>query len=884
MTKHQQFQIKGRLIISLLLVFSCVIIPMTGPVRALSLNSHARDRQSSAARREAGKSPDAGGVQFKSLPLRFELNAGQTDPQVRFIARSQSGDVFLTAREMVLCVRETSPNQIKNSGLRPQSAKPAQAEPNRVVIRLQTVNANPAPRITGIDPLPGKTNYFIGGDPKKWRSNIPSYAKVKYENIYPGIDLIYYDNGGNLEYDFNVAPGADPSRIALAVDGADGVRIDDAGDLVMRTAAGEVRQHAPRIYQQDGSRRREIAGGYKLLDTRAAIQNPKSKIQNPLVAFDLASYDAGKPLVIDPEVVFATYFGGSSETVISAIAVDASGSVYVTGHTFSHDFPTKTPLQSTNNHSQGLSAIITKFSPDGASLVYSTYLGGSNFASESATGIALDSSGAAYVTGNTSSTDFPTRNPIQGSLGGHLFVSKISPDGASLVYSTYLGSSGFDNPKGIKLDGSNNAYVYGWTSSNSFPTQNPAQATFGGVEDGFISIVSTDGSQLLFSTYLGGNDRDDIKSLVVVQQTGDVYVCGETQSSNFAGNDDSIRPFFVRFAPSTGTPSAPNQRLTGVQSQDPIVRHPVQIQLGLIIPDPPRSANPFPAALTGSGEQLGYSSVGGPHLELYYWGGCLLPLGSTTCTGPASFVTADANNLSIKSITNITVQIPPARDVVLDSQGAVYATGSLSTNSPLFPLVNPVQSSGAGRADVFVTVFAPVTRQIIFSTYLGGSDSEEVRGIALDPQGNMYIAGKTSSPNFPTKNAYQATPPGPGGVMQGQGNSFIVKLSAIGPIQTGPDFSLSFDSPTVTAEAGTKAKIRININRTGGFAGNVTVTPDFPGHGLKPKPPEPITTTDTVVVFKYKTGAAIPGQYPLTLTGTDDSGKTRTATVTLILQ
>ncbi|HKQ03579.1 MAG TPA: SBBP repeat-containing protein [Blastocatellia bacterium] len=788
--------------------------------------------------------------------------------------------MFLTAREMVLRVFAPSGNQDKQPG-GGLHAKQAQAMTNSAVVRLQTVNANPNPRITGLDQLPGKTNYFIGNDPKRWHTNVPSFAKVKYENIYPGIDLIYYGNEGNLEYDFNVAPGADPSQIALAVEGAEGVRINEAGDLVLHTGVGEVRQHAPHIYQQAGKERHEIAGGYVLRE-------------DGRVAFDVASYDAGKPLVIDPELVYATYFGGSAETDIKAIAVDAAGSVYVAGDTFAHDFPTKNPLQSTNHHSQNLSAIITKFSPDGQSLVYSTYLGGSDtFALDGASSIAIDSSGAAYITGGTGSSDFPTKNPLQGARAANstdLFISKISPDGASLVYSTYLGGTGFDLPGGIVLDSSNRAYVFGGTQSTDFPTVNPTQATSGGNghEDGFWSVISADGSQLLFSTYVGGNDDDDIRSLQVDPPTQDVFITGQTQSSNFAGNDGSFVPyqgFFKKVTQSASIRRQP-QAEERFMYRDPVIGW--LLDLKDIIKDRKRSEiamanwlrdHPPPQKPPTEVAQASQSN----DIEIFLGPGCLATAPNTTCSGSASIFIMDANTLAVKSVTNIADGVPLANAAILDSQDAIYITGAVGRDS-LFPLVNPIQSSSGGSLDAFVTVFAPVTRQIVFSTYLGGSGNDESNGIALDPQGNIYIAGQTTSPNFPTKNAYQPTPPAPNGVQQGQGNSFIVKISAIGPIQSGPDFSLGFDSPTVTAQAGVKAKIKVNINRTGGFTGNVTIAPGHPGNGLKPKPNASMTTTDTAVIFKYKTGAAAPGQYPITFTGTDDSGKTRTATVTLILQ
>lgn len=866
----------GRSLISLSLIVLSLALPIIGSMRTAASSSNDGGRQQ----------PDARGVSFKSMPLRFELNAGQIDAQVRFVASGQSGEMFLTPREMVLRVFASSSKSANRPGLGLHQAAPAQppAQPmlDSAVVRLETVNANPNPRITGLDPLPGKTNYFIGNDPKKWHTDVPSFAKVKYENIYPGIDLIFYGNEGNLEYDFNVAPGADPGRIALSVEGTDGVRIDDAGDLMLRTAVGEVSQHAPHVYQEVDGRRQEIAGGYKLLESSPSNQNQESKIQNHLVAFDVANYDSSKPLVIDPELVYATYFGGSAGTAVSGLAVDAAGSVYVTGDTFAHDFPTKNPAQAANRHSGNLTAFVSKFSPDGQSLVYSTYLGGgSGFgAGDVGVGIAIDSTGAAYITGVTTSTDFPTRNAIQSQYAGgqDVFVTKLSTDGASLVYSTYLGGSGADAPSGIKLGATNSAFVYGKTSSTNFPTVKPTQATYGGGgSDGFWFGITPDGSQLGFSTYLGGAGDESISSFIVNSEMRRIYL------------------FLVHHHSSSSTPSIltdlPDAEPDPWECPDPIDLIPDPppvvdpLDLPMWIPDPP----PSPPS-SDSGATFAEGSPANPatlsrraaqqanELEAVVWGSCIVAPSDSTCSGRTAFVRVNANTLVKTSVINITNIIPSIVNAVKDSQDALYVTGSAPT-SPAFPLVNPIQSGGGGT-DAYVTVFAPVTRQIVFSTYIGGSGGDFPSGIALDALGNIYLAGSTLSPNFPTRNAFQSTPPAPAG----QSNGFIVKISAVGPFQTGPDFSLGFDSPAVTVQAGAKARITVNINRSGGFTGNVTVAPGLPGQGIRPKPNASLSTTDNSVTFKYKTGAAAPGQYPITFTGTDDSGKTRTATVTLIVQ
>jgi hypothetical protein len=818
---------------------------------------------------------------FKHLPLRFEQNTGQADSPVRFIAASQSGDMFLTPDGLVMRVLQPSVRSSNRPGVNRLRGGRAPQPPESSVLRLRTVNANPKARITGLDPLPGKTNYFIGNDSKKWHVNVPSFARVKYENVYPGIDLIYYGNEeGNLEYDFDVAPGADPGQIALSIEGGDGVSLDDGGNLVLRSAAGSIIQHAPRIYQKDRGGRRETAGGYMLR-------------RDGLVAFNLEGYDARKALVIDPEVVYATYFSGSMGTDINGLTVDSNGSVYVVGDTFAHDFPTQNPVQGENLHSENYSAIITKFSPDGGSLIYSTYLGGSTErANDVGIGIALDSTGAAYITGLTASTDFPTKSALQTSLAGtdNLFVAKLSADGATLIYSTYLGGNGIDTPSGVQLDSSNNAYVYGSTNSTNFPTLNPTQASFGGgSSDGFWSVISPNGAQLLFSTYVGGNDQDNVSTLAISSQSGDVYISGQTQSTNLAGGDGSPRPYHARFSRSSAAADK-SARKVGPSDDFPII---LFLLAFLDFWDELLNFGTFDIeeffflqVFLSEAERGGAGTTGQQpaEIEAMVSGSCVETPPATSCSGKAAFVAADANNLNIISATNVSVDIPPANAVTRDAQDAIYVAGAAPT-SPLFPLVNPVQSAGGGGEDAFVTVFAPVTRQVVFSTYIGGSGDDTATGIALDPQGNIYIAGSTTSPDFPTKDAYQSTPHAPNGIMVGQGNSFIVKISSLGQIQTGPDFSLTLAQSTVTASRGTKVPITVDISRLGGLTGKISVVPPA-GLPVGIKLPAAVESTKGgALTFTIKVKAsAQPGTYTLTFTGSDKAGQTHDATLTLIVQ
>src|SRR5438094_386668 len=388
---------------------------------------------------------------YGKLPLHFEGNRGQTHEDVRFLARGPGYSLFLTPTDAVLTL-------IKPESLARKPAARSRAESRKpvtgTVLRMSFAGANPAARVAGLEELPGKANYFIGNDPAKWRTNVPTYAKVHYGEVYPGIDLVYYGKQRQLEDDFVVRPGADPGAIALRFAGADKVEVDDVqGDLVIHTAAGTLRQRKPFIYQEVGGVRKEIPGGYVLTGEHQ-------------VGFKVAPHEASRALVIDPVLSYSTYLGGGADDRGRAIAVDADGNAYLTGRTFSPDFPTTAGAFQTTPPTVS-SGFVTKLNPAGSvSLIYSTYLpaGGS--------GIAVDASGNVYVTGGTG-IDFPTTaGAFQTTYGGGIddgFVAKLDPTGSALVYSTYLGGSGGDVISGLAVAAAANADVTGFTASADFP-------------------------------------------------------------------------------------------------------------------------------------------------------------------------------------------------------------------------------------------------------------------------------------------------------------------------------------------------------------------------------------------------------------------------------
>jgi hypothetical protein len=672
---------------------------------------------------------------YGKLPLSFEANHGQTDGRVKFLSRTSGYTVFLTGDEALLAFSGSAAKRPAPKGAsrfegaavslkRYPDTNLNPATPQSMaggVLRMKLRNANPAAKVSGTDKVAGTSSYFIGNDPAKWRTNVPTYGKVKYEGIYSGIDLVYYGNQRQLEYEFFVAAGADPRRIAFDVRGAKRIRQDAQGELVFKVADDEIRWHKPVVYQEKDGARQLVAARYALTDTNR-------------VAFDVAKYDTSRPLYIDP-LIYSTYLGGSGQDGGSAIAVDSAGNAYVTGYTASTNFPTMNPLQPAN--AGGFDAFVTKLNPSGSALVYSTYLGGSG--GDSGSGIAVDSAGNVYVTGGTGSTDFPvTPGAFQTTYGGNgdAFVSKINATGSALVYSTYLGGSGIygDSGSSIAVDSSGNAYVIGVTSSTDFPTMNPFQPAFGGRLDAFVTKINPTGSALVYSTYLGGSG-EDAGNGIAVDSAGNAYVTGLTRSINFPtmnplqptyrGRDDA---FVTKLNPSgsalvystylggtkqdsggaIAVDSLGNAYVTGfTDSTNFPTMNPLQSALGGFY------GNAFVTKLNPSGSALVYST---------YLGGSVYDGGSR---------------------------------VALDSAGSAYITGwTYSTNFPVTPGAFQTKYNGGGR-DAFVARLNPSGSALVYSTYLGGSGDDITFGVAVDSTGNAYVTGGTYSSNFPTMNPLQ---------------------------------------------------------------------------------------------------------------------------------
>ena len=818
---------------------------------------------------------------YGKLPLSFEANQGQTDGQVKFLARGRGYTLFLTGDEAVLALRsasqeskfesrtEVAQHSLLNAAALPRSfrggqlqratdygprttdaffapliqnpksqiqnllARPeprvASPEPRAAaVLRLRLVGANPHTRVTGLDPLPGKSNYFLGNDPKKWRTNVSNYAKVEYENVYPGVDLVYYGNQGKLEYDFVVAPGADPHLVALNIEGAERMHIDPQGDLVLSSDGGHVRLHKPAVYQPTTDSGPRTTGNLQSsIGNRQFLNGRYILTAKNQVAFEIGAYDRSLPLIIDPVLSYATYLGGSGYDEAISIAVDASGNAYVGGETSSPNFPTtEGAFQETSSPTS--CAFVTKIAPDGSSLVYSTYLCGSD--GVQGVSMAVDAAGNAYVVGGTSSTNFPTTpGAFQTANSGGLdaFVTKLNSTGSSLVYSTYLGGSGDDYAysysNGIAVDSAGSAYVVGTTNSDNFPTTPGAFDRTCGSDgvcnrgsgqypqpepDNFVTKLNADGSALAYSTYLGGSGYEEQYNAIAIDSSGNAYVTGGTFSADFPITPGAFRTegggAFVTKLNAAGSALVYSTYLTG---------------RGAI------------------GEGIAVDTSGNAYVTGY--------LGTTDFPiTPGAFQTVDPGGATFVTKLNATGSAlvystflggsgsgsDEGWGVAVDASGNAYVSGTTSSSD--FPTASPVQATCGvgGYDDAFVAKLNGAGSALIFSTCLGGDSSEEGFGNALDPSGNLYVVGHTNSINFPTTlGAFQTSIYG-GYDEYGEINpdAFVAKISfPAGPTVLVTPSSMTFGDQLVGTTSMPQA---ITLTNTGNAAlaiSSIALSGDF---------------------------------------------------------
>ena len=739
------------------------VLVLTGNLFAVKQVAHAAPPANKA-------STETTHATYGNLPTTFIANGGQLDASVRYEVRSSVGHLFFTPQGVTLALTVADNAPVAPHDIQPatQRVKPAidAAPQTSITVRVSFDGANPNPLLGGADQLPGIANFFIGSDPTQWHTNVPTYAGVAYHDLYPGIDLSYTGHIGVLKGTYTVAPGADAALIRWRYAGANSVHIDaTTGDLLIDAPAGvTLTEQVPEAWQigADGVQH-TVTAKYALTEDGTA-------------QFTVGKYDHAQSLVIDPGLIYSTYLGGSGYDSGSAIAVDSSGSAYVTGSTTSANFPTTVGAFQTTFG--GL--FVSKLNAAGSGLAYSTYLGGSSY--DSGYGIAVDSSGSAYVTGLTHSANFPiTVGAFQTTFGSNndAFVSKLNPAGSALIYSTYLGGSSNDQGSAIAVDSTGSAYVTGSTGSANFPiTAGAFQPTFVGGVDAFVSKLNPVGSALVYSTYLGGNSTDQGYG-IAVDSNGSAYVTGYTGSANF-----------------------------------PIMASSYQITFG-------GGQDAFVSKLNPAGSALVYSTYLG---------------GSSTDNG---------------------------QGIAVDSSGSAYITGF--TSSANFPITAGAFQTNLGVPyDAFVSKLNATGNVLTYSTHLGGSVTGG-NGITVDSNGSAYVIGDTRSANFPTTvGAFQTT------FGSGFQDAFVSKLDMIPtpPTATPTSSATSTLTPSVTNTTTLTTTATSSSMPTATFTLSATATAS-------------ITVTSTVSVTT--TSTATPTNTPSTRTP-DTIGVFRPGTATFYLR
>jgi hypothetical protein len=768
------------------------------------------------------------GAAFSRIPLSFAPNEGQTDSTVRFLARGNGYSLYLTDAAAVLALTKSRPPE-GDVASRPMASAPVSPRPSMAVMRMELVGERRDVRVAGLHQLPGVANYFIGNDPAAWHSNIPTFARVRYSGVYPGIDLLYYGNERQLEYDFVVAPGSDPTQVQLRFAGAQELRLQPTGDLTVTAEGATVTFHRPVTYQLRAGQRQIVHSSFRLL-------------ANNTVGFALGRYDRGRALVIDPTLGYSTYLGGSGYHIPAgpdccgdvgqAIAVDAQGNAYVTGQTGSANFPaTPGAYQTSNKHAdEPGNAFVSKLNASGTALVYSTYLGGSGnyWYGDAGQAIAVDSQGNAYVAGYTGSANFPitahayqTTNKTAAGDAHTAFVTKLNSTGTGLVYSTYLGGSGIpgypfgyppgDVANGLALGPGGTAFIAGTTYSSDFPVSatayqkvNKAKSING--SNLFVSRLDPAGSALVYSTYLGGSGYNegccyyfsgaDFGTAVAVDGNDDAYVTGYAYSQDFPVTAGAYQPKNIADKSLNGTGAA--------------------------------NYNVVLTKLNSTGSSLIYSTYLGGTGNVFYGDQATGVAVDNACyayvTGKAgsadfpvskgAFQTVFKNQQSFNFNAFLTKFNPAGTELVYSTYlGGSGGNGTFGTGNPVGDTTSGVRVDESGNAVVvgttqsadfpvtssafqatnhqaanaganyypgngFVTKFNAAGTALIYSTYFGGSGGDAGNAIALDAVGNAYITGRTLSKDLPVStDAFQATSPAYAAGNGGSDNAFVAKFA-----------------------------------------------------------------------------------------------------------
>ena len=772
------------------------------------------------------------------LPLTFEPNVGQTDPRVKFLAHGTGYGLFLMADGTVMTLQGSRRDLVE-------------------LLTMKLIGANRTSKVSGTDALPGRTNYFFGNDPSRWHRNVPQYAGVRYADVYPGINLLFYGNRGRLEYDFRVAPGADPSQAELEFDSAKQLVLAD-GDLVVKAESGSVRLESPSVYQEINDRRHPVGGRFVL---RTANR----------VGFEIGPYDHTRELIIDPVLTYSTFFGGSADDTAPSIAVDSVGNIYMAGTTDSPptSFP-PTTLQTLIPTTLTMTApathvFVAKITPGNTSAaVYETFLGGGG--SDSAVGIGVDGAGNAYIAGNTTSgisgtAPFPTTGtnayqaaPATGSVGtSHVFVSVLDPTGATLKYSSYLSGNGTDTASGMTKDNRGNVYVTGTTTSNDVgsvsdqfpasapPEAEPFQAFPRAPLQFFVTKVNAAAfgiGSIAYSTYFGGGVPSTgiaVGGGIAVDGTGNIYFNGTTNFVYSGTSPTTDFPILNAYQACLDVPT-PNTTTGPVTCAASSATNTDSFLAKLNPNAPAGSQLIWSTYLGGSGIDNGAAIALDSGAANVYVTGSTTSTDFTVPTGTAAFqatngggTDAFVGRLSNPASGNMSLTYfsylggsgdDAGLAVAVDTASGALLTGSTqSSNLPV--TTGPIQGTYGGSQDAFfarLNTSATTGQTTVgnYVTYFGGSGTDRGTSVTLDSNLSTYFAGDTTSSSLQTAAPLQAA-------NAGGFDTFAVKLGTAADLAISGKLSLAAGQQFVNA--GNQATFTYTVTNNGpDVATNITVT------------------------------------------------------------
>ena len=768
-----------------------------------SIRSRCRDRHPSVERLEE-RCLLAAATSLGQLPIDFEVNQGQVSAPVVYLARTEGSTLFITPGSATLAI--------------PTSTQGGMA------IRMSLVGATATPVLAGSAALPGLTNYLAGSNPTGAHLGVDRYGSVVESGVYPGVDLTYRASDRQFEYDFTVGPGADPGLIQFQLAGQDMATLDPSGNLILRTAARTMVEQAPEVYQEVEGERQAVSGHFVLGESGT-------------VRFAVGAYNKSLPLIIDPVLGFSTFLGEGGQEG-GYIAVDSASNTYLVASSLEPNYPT-TPgaYQSSIGDINYNAVVVTKIDPTGSKLIYSTYIG-----EGLAAGIAVDPSGNVFLTGSTNSTRFPTTpgafqtNPLdRNQTLSAAFVAKLNSSGTSLIYSTLLGVGGSTIPSGIAIDAVGNAYLVGQTDTVNLPTTpgayrpNP-QATLYGLQEPFVAAFNPSGSALIYSTYLGAGLTASVATAIAVSPTGEAVITGYT-----AGHDDTFPTTAGAFQRSD---SGLNEFNVGFVTQFNAAGS--ALLYSTYLGGVGRSNSNYPIELYPTAGFINPGAIALDRTGAIYVAGSVQD--STFPTTPGAIATPSSHLFLTKIdprrsdlVYSVLFGGPPpvdqylpygseARGLAVDSAGNAYVTGA--TNATTFPTVDAIQATFGGGVinssvfnyplDAYLIGFNPTGSEILFSTYLGGSDNEVGRSIAIDPAGGIYVSGTTTSVNFPTtSDAFDPI------YQRGDGNNYLNSVDHLFLTKILPSVQFSTTSASIPAAMGSAF---ITVTRTGNLTGAATIT------------------------------------------------------------